>query len=162
MVSTLQSGIKKAGNKEHRVRAVLGPYYGPHHACRLDRPFRPARPSIPVQLRSWAYPLTSRPPPVTTTSSASFPPHASVPSVSRRAKLLSAAPRKPLAPSTSSANQPPRYSARPRPSSHSTALHNPSTSKEKYVPQVGEPEAIEFIELVKNASRQVDENSNKK
>ena len=87
---------------------------------------------------------------------------ASVPSVSRRAKFLSAVPRKPLASSTSSANQTARYSARSRSLSHSTAPPNPSTSKEIYIPQDEEPEAIAFIELHKNASRQVVENSKKK
>jgi hypothetical protein len=128
----------------------------------------------------WTYPLTSSTPvasvwrsPVdasyllplsggSSASPASLPPRASEPSA-RRAKPLSAVQRKPLASSTSStANQPPRHSARPRSSSHSTALPNPSTSKGKYVPQDGEPEAITFIDLLKDASRQVDHNSKKK
>ncbi|KAH0826561.1 hypothetical protein J3R83DRAFT_4915 [Lanmaoa asiatica] len=106
-------------------------------------------------------------------SSSSLAPRASEPSVPRRVKPVSAAQRKPLASSFSSTNQPLassassakqplRDTARPRSSSHSTALSNPCTSKLKYIPQEEEPEAMAFIELLKDVSRQLDQNAEKK
>ena len=41
-------------------------------------------------------------------------------------------------------------------------MPNPATSKQKYIPQDKEPEAVAFIELLKDASKQVDHNSEKK
>ncbi|KAF8546549.1 hypothetical protein OG21DRAFT_1579948 [Imleria badia] len=94
-------------------------------------------------------------------SSSSLAPRASEPSGSRRTNPPSAAQRT-LASSASSAHQPALHSARARSSSHSTTLSRPSASKEKYTPQDDEPEAMIFIELLKDASKQVDENSKKK
>ncbi|KAG9313477.1 hypothetical protein JVU11DRAFT_5802 [Chiua virens] len=86
---------------------------------------------------------------------------ASEPSIQMYAKPASAGKRKPLASSTSSANQPLRGTARSRSSSHSTALSLPSTSDTNHVREE-EPEAVAFIELLKDVSRQLDENSKKK
>ena len=41
-------------------------------------------------------------------------------------------------------------------------LPNPSTTKQKYIPQDKEPEAINFIDLLKKTSKRVDKNSTKK
>lgn len=148
----------------------------------------PVRPSTPIhQPTSWTYPLASTTsstslstsissawhssgnnsidasylPPLSgsssSASSSSLAPRASEPSVSRRSNPLSVPHRRPLASSTSSANRPLRHSARPRSSSHSMGA-----SKGKYNPKDDEPEALFFIELLKDASRQVDRNSEKK
>ncbi|KAG8216814.1 hypothetical protein J3R82DRAFT_7068 [Butyriboletus roseoflavus] len=148
------------------------------------------RPSRPVhEPMSWTYPLSSTSSSTSLTASVASPWHssghnspdtssllplsgsssssslalpASDPSAARRAKPLSTVQRKPFASSTSSVDQPLCDSARPRSSSHSTALPNPSTSKLKYIPREEEPEAMAFIELLKDVSKQLDQNSEKK
>ena len=97
--------------------------------------------------------------PLSGSSSSSLAPPASEPSAARRAKPLTSIQRKPLASSTSSAEQPPRDPARPR---LSTAPSNASISKPKYIPREEEPEAMAFIELLKDVSKQLDQNSEKK
>ncbi|KIJ11157.1 hypothetical protein PAXINDRAFT_171853, partial [Paxillus involutus ATCC 200175] len=99
--------------------------------------------------------------------SSSSPFHADSPDplTSRRVKP-SCTQRKPLSASTSSANQAVRssMSSRLRSSSHSTSVSSSkaSTSKGRYKHSEDEPEAVAFLALLRDVSRQVDENSRKK
>ncbi|KAF8842941.1 hypothetical protein BDN67DRAFT_965101, partial [Paxillus ammoniavirescens] len=144
-----------------------------------------SRPATPVSVGplSWTRSLASTSPAASsstfTTSSlpslsigsasmsSSSPLHADSPdsSTSRRVKP-SCAQRKPLSASTSSANQAVRSSksSRLRSSSHSTTVSSSkaSTSKGRYKHSEDEPEAAAFLALLRDVSRQVDENSRKK
>ncbi|KIJ61611.1 hypothetical protein HYDPIDRAFT_115774 [Hydnomerulius pinastri MD-312] len=97
-------------------------------------------------------------------SSSAFHTRGSDPSTTRRSKFASYAQRKPLSASTSSANQAvrPSVSARPRSSSHSANAASTTTSKAKSKSPEEQPEAVAFLALLRDVSRQVDENAKKK
>jgi hypothetical protein len=142
------------------------PYASTDHSMQPDPSMSPchghthSRPPPPLSRLCDIPVVTSWPMHSSSFSSASvaLPPCTSELSASRRTNPLSAAPHKPLASSTSSENQPPRHSTRSRLSSYSTELlqrKNPSY-------RMKEPETIALIELLTDASKQVDRNSQKK
>ncbi|KAF9233427.1 hypothetical protein BU15DRAFT_66611 [Melanogaster broomeanus] len=99
-------------------------------------------------------------------SSSAYHARGSDPSTLSRHAKPSFAQRKPLSASTSSANQHvrPSISARQRSSSQSTSVSSSkaSTSRGKHNSPEDEPEAVAFLALLKDVSRQVDANSRKK
>ncbi|KAF9225896.1 hypothetical protein BS17DRAFT_765639 [Gyrodon lividus] len=98
-----------------------------------------------------------------TSTSSALHTHGSGPSTSKRVEP-SFAQRKPLSASTSNQAVRPSISARPRSSSHSVSASSSksSTSKGRYKSPEDEPKAVTFLALLKDISRQVDENSRKK
>ncbi|KIK98895.1 hypothetical protein PAXRUDRAFT_823313 [Paxillus rubicundulus Ve08.2h10] len=168
----LQALMKEA-EREKRSRPATPVSVKPFSWTRSLAPTSPEASSSTSAMSSWNSNNTTRTSSLPSlsigsaslTSSSPFHADTSDPLITRRVKP-SCPQRKPLSASTSSANQAVRssMSSRLRSSSHSTSASSSKapTSKGRYKHSEDEPEAVAFLALLRDVSRQVDENSRKK